>query len=493
VPYHCGVRRVVVAAIGVLIGAVGVSASTHPRVSAAPPPCTHTWDGGGDGINWEDAQNWIPDSVPGNDGFVGDPAAVACSPSAAIEIRLSNDFGDHISLGVARIAGTVTLDDGGRLFLDSAPSTGRSRIGTLQLRGGTEFGGSGAIDITNAMRWETGPAFISTVTTRQLSQITTAAPARFGTIVIAPGATLDVTDDVAGDCALGGAANGFGIRDGIRLVNRGAMTIAPCVYFAADWGTQFTNEGDVVIAAATTNPPGPTLTLPGGLGYYEGFLKASLGWPTAPPQWRNAAGSTLTLAGDAGQSFTIAARYTPGGAVSVAPGARLDVLDSVTAATGVEVQLGRAASGGVGSNACLATGGGSTCRRSQSEQFKNSARSGAPNVTVDLEQRGVGIGSPYGTTGLPVAGEQLQYATTGGAPTGADPFVITLIGRPWNPAPATAFSVGSAGQQLATCTATVTSPCLSSRTSLANGDVRLVVKSTTVSTTLIPLGPRFYR
>ena len=463
----------VVAVVAILSSALGLQGTSTDASAAADPTCTHTWDAGGDNVNWQDALNWSPNVVPGN-GTTGGAQVACIGATYSVEIQQ----GERQTVRAVVADGTITIHEGAKLFTNGNPTTAPSRIATITVGEGATLGGNGTLTITNHMHWYGGP-FSATMTTREVP--TTSAPFRFGVTVIAPGADLLIDDILATACAPL-ADNGVNLSDGRRIENYGKVTIAPCAYVAADWGTQFNNYG--------------VTELLGTLGYFEGFLQSDLVWPTSPPIFTNNAGAKLQRRGSPGV-FTMAARFSGSGVVTVAFGTTLSILDAVNSnVTQLTSVLARTAASAVGSCPLTPSGQPSACTPAsavQTEAFRNASRSAAPNASVKLQQSANCIGCVYGTTSKTEAGEQLAVAVTSGSPTAADPFVITIEGGTPAGSAATQYSVGQNGSAIPFCGSVISNPCLASRTKLANGDIRLIVKTTSLALTIVPLGPRLLR
>ncbi len=470
-----------VASMATVSSVVGLGSS-----AAANPVCTHNWNAAsttGDHVSWGDPNNWTPTSVPGTNAL-----DVACVAAGNAVVMNQND---QYTLTAVSIGGMLTINSGGRLLLDGDPTTAASKIAQLNLNSAT-LGGTGTVTITVAMNWHSEPFDVNTgiggaatMTTRDLNVIppagtTVTPPSRFGVTAIGTGATLTVDDSAAVGCG-DGDASGVNLRDGRRIVNNGTFVMAKCAYVAADWGTLFTNNG--------------TVRLLGAVGYFEGFLGSDLGWPTSPPIFNNKTNAVIRRSTNVG-SFTMAAKFANTGSIMIANGTALGILDTVANnVTQLNGTLSRNATGAVGTNRCLPQTVTEPCVAAvvQSEAFQNSADLAATTATVSLQQNANNVGGFYGSTGKRVAGEQLTYTATGGLPTSAAPYIITMSGGPALGSTASQYSVGSNGVVLVACTPIVTTPCLAAAPKIVNGTLIIKVRTTIGSGTVVPLGPRLYR
>lgn len=97
-----------------------------------------TWDGGGDGISWNDPLNWGDDLEPLATDIVTIPANTTIQVSMAGEVAQSIDFTDATSI-LTILSGDLTLDEGTTGDLIDMPSGGTINIsngGTLRLQNG---------------------------------------------------------------------------------------------------------------------------------------------------------------------------------------------------------------------------------------------------------------------------------------------------------------------------------------------------------------------
>ncbi|MBI2692178.1 MAG: hypothetical protein HYX29_09590, partial [Solirubrobacterales bacterium] len=98
----------------------------------ADPTCTVTWDGGGPSSNWNEAQNWDADQVPGEDD-------VAClgGDSAASGVVVNST----VSISAIVAARPVTVSYPGSVNFTDGSLT--STFNTLNVNGGGAIAGSG--------------------------------------------------------------------------------------------------------------------------------------------------------------------------------------------------------------------------------------------------------------------------------------------------------------------------------------------------------------
>ena len=145
---------IAVAAVTIAFGQIGFAAS-------------RVWDGGGDNINWSDAQNWNPNGIPASgDSLTLNSGAVPASMGVAANIgALSVDFSDGFNGSNSAVIGgnsvnptTLTLDNGWSVA-DNASS---GQITFQQFNGGTgaldiKLNGGGTVTVASGadMRWTT--------------------------------------------------------------------------------------------------------------------------------------------------------------------------------------------------------------------------------------------------------------------------------------------------------------------------------------------------
>ena len=193
-----------------------VTALTAAAVHGAVEP-TKTWDGGGDGVAWDDPLNWSGDTLPGT----GD------------HVQIGTSFAVVHSSGITRIkslesAGTLTLSGGALELTDVAnPSTATS----VTLSVGAELTGSATLTISNSLTWSGG--------------IQSGA----GRTTIAPGAVL--TLDSGGGVVL----------DTRTLRNEGTATVQGNGIISADYGARLENAANASFTLA-----GDAFLFPGGVG-----------------------------------------------------------------------------------------------------------------------------------------------------------------------------------------------------------------------------------
>ena len=256
--------------IAVLVPAWAVAAAVVviPGGAVAGGGCSNsgpnvTWDGGGDGIQWGDGDNWAPNGVPGTDGTVDD---YVCIPQG-VQVKLNRDIDARV-IGVD-VEGTLTVTPGGKLFLHGPASSTATRF---QLRAGT-LGGRAAFRITRLFSWtalvQEGAA---TQTTRPLKRINDPLSGAPGRTIIGARAKMKVNGPFGHTYDPGSPQGTFGcgetdlcggvqLRDKRIIKNRGTTVLTNAGYIAADRGTTFhnTRAGRFVFY--------------NDRGYYEGFTQ----------------------------------------------------------------------------------------------------------------------------------------------------------------------------------------------------------------------------
>jgi hypothetical protein len=120
-------------------------------LSGDPLAAAH-WDGGGDGVTWQDARNWSADLLPTADHAVvidGLGPAISFSASGVSVASLVSARGLSVSGGSLQVTGPATLGGvlltGGSLVLDGAATT----VANLDIRGG-QLSGSGTVSATSS-------------------------------------------------------------------------------------------------------------------------------------------------------------------------------------------------------------------------------------------------------------------------------------------------------------------------------------------------------
>lgn len=464
-----------------------VAVATSVPVAQAAAVCTHTWVGPAVG-QWETPGSWSPANVP-------DAGDVACIPAGKTAFIDANTLGADATVDAVLGAGAIEVRKGGKLYVEGNPATEPSSIARLDLIGGT-LGGSGQVTITGSMRFMNAgePQGTAAQTTRSLSVIppaggATGAPPRKGRTIIAPGATMTIADDNAtstAPCQPGG--NGVGIRDGRVIVNRGTTVIEACAYVAADWGTSFTNEG--------------TVELYGSLGWYEGFLKSDLGWPTVPPLFTNK-GTVNVHRPPNGDAFLISGRYSSTGVVNIDPDAGLAVETATGQGTGARLRRAASLTGAScnGANAvCLIPE--ATSSDKEVYTLGNAVGPTTAVAAATLKEAAGVVTLPYapiaGTLKWGELGRRLT-ATINGNASGTNPYSAVVdvdtsaLGTVQNNQFGAGWVDGGVRKVMPNCTANVSGPCVSSVTRLGSGDVRIVVKTTRKAFTIVPLGAKIYR
>ncbi|MEM7455950.1 MAG: hypothetical protein AAF456_16485 [Planctomycetota bacterium] len=115
-----------------------------------------TFDGGGDGITWEDPLNWDGDALPGGDANVGDAFAVDLSSSQTIsELDIAGDRTGTTDGTLNHSAGTLTA--GGWMKISIDGGVGRYNLsgtavatGFTQIRIGLGAAADGTLDLSGS-------------------------------------------------------------------------------------------------------------------------------------------------------------------------------------------------------------------------------------------------------------------------------------------------------------------------------------------------------
>lgn len=454
------------------------------------------WDGGAGTNRWQDGANWAPDGEPGRkneaiDDFVCIPSTLDGQP---VEVSLGDGVESHL-VGIDA-EGTLTVADGGKLFLHGpAPST----LTRFDLSAGT-LGGEGTVTVTEVFNWTSQPRIegASTQTTRALEAIPPEDPDAPptdtpGRTVVAAGAALNVNGpfghpydpagpDGAFGCGEGAPCGGVNLRDGRVIENHGVTSISEAGYIAADWGTTFENFGELIIS--------------NDRGYYEGFLVGGDS-PSAFVDSGTIRKSATSDADGPGRTSVIDAVYTTpnasAGRRSHAPSAPSIQVEAGTLSVPTELGIKRSAvvsrGGSFQTGACLH--GEQQCSEPapsaadlQTTSVSMPSRSQPSRVDI-LEQR-----STRKRRNFKVIGEQVTFASPNASATAVDPLHVTLtIDDSQATHPSRVF-VFRGKHKLASCTKQdLVDPapaCIASRTPTAEGDVRVVIASSSRGMTVYP-------
>jgi RHS repeat-associated protein len=287
-----------------------------------------SWDGGGDGINWTDPNNWSNNVLPGATDDV--TISVASNPTVRISVG---------SQSINSLASDEALAlDGGTLSIAAA-----SRINSSFGMSGGTLSGSGDLTLTGASTW--GYA-IQTGT---------------GKITIAPGAvvTLNSTSNFGANLHksidVGGTVNWtsgtYGFDHPFNILSGGVLNLSPTSgYFASE------GVGAAINSAGTVNKTGPNATaivyIPfnnsGTVNIQAGVLQLQGGGSNAGTIQVDAPGTLLfsggythtvgsTLSGPgafnfSGGNHTFAGQFLPTGAVYFSAGI-ITINNTITPAT----------------------------------------------------------------------------------------------------------------------------------------------------------------
>jgi hypothetical protein len=248
---------------GLLLGGLVPTGATTAPAGAAGAFCGYQgepgvdvfrWDGGGDGVSWEDGLNWEGDAEPDNtfaaSGYVCLDADGPVRLGAGVEARLQ-------AIDVA--AGTtLRIVDGGKLFVygDQTDRVSTFRRGSVVLLERSTLGGPGQVDVEGRMIWRSLPSGAATITTN---------PCDVGVPGCITAATGRLTISDTGRLQVDG--RGVNLFTRYRIIVRGRMTLAGESYVAADRGTA------LELRARTALPGVGVLDLRNDGGVYEGITR----------------------------------------------------------------------------------------------------------------------------------------------------------------------------------------------------------------------------
>lgn len=244
-------------AAGVLPGTVAQAGGTY--VPCAPSVNTFVWDGGGDGVSWNDGPNWDVDCTPGplNQAF---DDVVSIGAGATVRI----DAGESAYVLALDNQGTLVVDTGGvlRTIDDSSSATTLMR--------GLLFG-TGRFSVTDTMTWESMPTGAATMSTRRCATIPGDPGDNCPGVSASPGITVV---EVGAVMAISG--RGVNLQDGRVIENHGVVELSGEGYVAADYGTAFRN-------LRLAGDPRPSFDIANDRGYYQGFVEVGY----APSEFTN--------------------------------------------------------------------------------------------------------------------------------------------------------------------------------------------------------------
>ena len=191
-----------------------------------------TWDGGGDGVNWNSANNWNPNGVPTSSDAVTLAAAGSSGDNLSVTVNITNAVCASLQIGgsSAHTRATLTFASSGspKLTVTNAVTVG----GT----GSTNANRGGTITFVSGATLEAGTVVLTQ---------TTANDDNPGTITMTSGSTL-----ITGSFSLGQGEKTWTPSTG--TVNIKSTTTLPT--------TVFTTFGNLIISQGTTTT-GVALTM----------------------------------------------------------------------------------------------------------------------------------------------------------------------------------------------------------------------------------------
>ena len=254
--------------MAVIAALLAVGSGAPPAVSVGPycslPGLdTFEWNGGGDGVSWVDAANWVGDEAP--DDLDGDHGYVCLDAGATVVM------GDGVSANLQAIdvaaATTLRIEGPGAALIvrgdpEDRPSVVRAGA-RLDMVGSNTFGGSGLLVVDGTMAVTSEGGFVNSLTTRRCSTTQAgcgARPTTPGRLVIANGGRLLIDGGGPGPNDLGGV----NLLDDYQIDVRGLMQLSDRGFVSADHGTRTR-----LLPQADSTGVGRLLIANDG-GYYEG-------------------------------------------------------------------------------------------------------------------------------------------------------------------------------------------------------------------------------
>lgn len=230
--------RLVAILLGLLASVAGLSAAPS-SASPLPPFCsltgmtTYQWTGAGDGISWDDGDNWSTGVAPQANATDRDNAYI-CIDAGGPVMMPPTPLATWVWTQALDIAPgtTLTMPTGNILlvFGDQATRHSYIRQGATVAMSGT-MGGPGVIELGGSMTWTSTAHGASTMTTRQCGiggSCTSAVGASPGTMIILGTGVLDVDAD----------NRGVNLFDEYQFEVQGTLKLTGAKgYVAADRGT----------------------------------------------------------------------------------------------------------------------------------------------------------------------------------------------------------------------------------------------------------------
>lgn len=246
----------------------GTHAAEATSTSALPAFCTlaptaNIWHGTA-ADDWEANANWSTGTSPHTKGGNRN----VCIP-AGNELRVQG--GQEAHLRTVDIRGTLTVDQGGKLFLFGDRTRDQDSVvrgtGLLDVTAGT-LGGIAKLHVLGTVTLTSNATFASTLLVRECTYFPGATNPYPGEEDCTPPATPVAGPkgliEVAKSGVLDVVGGGINLGDQFQVRVRGLLAVHPGAYIAADHGTRLELAGG-------------TLRFEGDGGYLEGKIKADTG------------------------------------------------------------------------------------------------------------------------------------------------------------------------------------------------------------------------